>query len=113
MIIHFNPSFPYFGHEPTGEQIMAWASEQAPAEVRGDGWAQYRRPIRLEIVAEGGEEISLASHPAMSKVVYDNRRFVARVYLADPRCIPGHADPNINVMEDECECGPIAERRLA
>jgi hypothetical protein len=56
-----------------------------------------RRPVVLEIVAVGGNGYG-----------FRVERVVARVYLREPRCY-GHGTKHDAV----CECGPIAERRLA
>src|ERR1700722_9908395 len=94
------------------DTLMTWARAHAPTERVSTGFSPVtpilRRRVRLEIAAEGAEEISLASHPACSKVVYDNRRIVARAYLAEPRCVVAAR----HGKDDVCECGPLAETRI-
>jgi hypothetical protein len=92
--IEFNPD-----ELSTGGMLIAWARQQAPS---GAPYVSGRCRVRLELSAEP----RYANYPErnLSPDAAKLENVVARVYLAEPRCIwPDYA----------CECGPLAERRLA
>jgi hypothetical protein len=81
------------------EALMQWAKSVSPD--RADVFPREPRPIRLEI--------GYSDHwTDTAGIRY--RALVARVYLRDPRC--NHSDVDLSRKYD-CECGAIAEKRLA
>jgi hypothetical protein len=82
------------------EELMRWAREQAPllgSAIRmGENYVSSRA-VRLEI-AIGISGMSASSASGVW----------ARVYLRDPRCRVVSIKHLIN-----CECGPLAEKRIA
>jgi hypothetical protein len=90
-------------------QLRDWAQKQAPLLVykpRCLGPTTMaskdiqRRRVRLEISAEW------CADPQNGGSVMGT---VARVYLTEPRC----TESSDQVLPECCECGPLAEQRLA
>jgi hypothetical protein len=79
------------------EELMKWAKLVV--------WAWTERPVRLEIRAED-QWIDKTGVRYLTPI----DRIVARVYLREPRCVLSGWYKHDN---QPCECGPIAERRLA
>jgi hypothetical protein len=94
------------------EELMAWARKQAPV-ITGGGrisWAITDPPTRRVRL-----EISVELHETSTD---PETRVTARVYLAEPRCCTPETYIGPNRLNPcsyhyNCECGPIAERRLA
>src|SRR5580704_1514095 len=90
----------------TYESLMMWAREQAPfGQIWGITSSMFRRRVRIEISAED-QWVDRSGVRYLTPV----DRVVARVYLAEPRCIW----PDIDMKHDDecCECGPLAEKRI-
>jgi hypothetical protein len=84
------------------EELREWAREKGPiVPVLKESWTE-RRPVRLEIAAERDCYVPDCDLENCNPIT-------ARVYLREPRCKP----PMCKFMSCPCECGPIAERRLA
>lgn len=79
------------------EELIQWAQMQSPYSSLN--WTG-RRPVRLEI-ATGISGMSASSASGVW----------ARAYLRDPRCV--HGPKYEGGVMDDCECGPLAEKRLA
>jgi hypothetical protein len=107
MIIEFNLEVAALNNPQEGDILMAWARKQAPLDTL------HRRRVRLEISAQRCSD----NHPELDCRCGGQRGrndcmfpdgIVARVYLAEPRCLQGCQGH----WDNDCECGSLAERRL-
>ena len=89
------------------DSLMTWARLQAPIDYVNAGTINemlqrmlQRRRVRLEISAE-------------PRLGFMCRVYVCRVYLAEPRCIDNHQFVETDKGYIPCECGQLAETRIA
>src|SRR5271156_610345 len=107
MVIEFNPDIKENTGVwlPDGDALMKWAREQAPSEPSPCGpYVSGRRRVRLEI---SQETTSINKRWGCSLLIV----YVAKVYLAEPRCWIGITPDEIPPIPCP-ECGPLAERRI-
>ena len=86
-------------------KLMAWARDQAPLKRLSTPEyppGSYRRRVRLE----------LALGPEVYNLGMASDCVIASVFLAEPRCLQLTNDPARTAVHANCECGPLAERRL-
>ena|SRR5271170_3527065 len=105
MVIEFNPDIKENTGVwlPDGDALMKWAREQAPSEPSPCGpYVSGRRRVRLEISAELCRDYS-DSHDEHTEHV------MANVYLVEPRCSATYSAEHYSI---NCECDPLAERRI-
>jgi hypothetical protein len=82
------------------EELMKWAQTQVRWEHCDANSIPLRpRPVRLEIAPEYSS--------------YGNAVVVARVYLAEPRCLFRGTNHHADRLAFGCDCSPLAERRLS
>jgi hypothetical protein len=84
------------------EELRQWA----------DTFFNMQAPVRLEIAAESHEYTVHSTYTGSGCAICGKDEAahnpMARVYLREPRCY-GHGTQH----DVACECGPLAEKRLA
>ena len=87
------------------DTLMTWARAHAPYYSTTSVDVRPRRRVRLEITVEYTD-----LEDWLNRLFRDTAEHivVARVYLAEPRCVVAAR----HGKDDVCECGPLAETRI-
>jgi len=98
------------------EELRQWAWDQAPLQTIDTPECMFeKRPVRLEIGAEQ-RRLALDEMPDWVKNYgrYESTKniIVVRAYLAEPRCCYANRPEHSAGVDLNCECAPLAEKRL-